>query len=175
MRICLLIPLLGLLSGCALLDAPPPAPRLPAPGSTLVLHRSLDVPVGMARAHIQNGRAVAESALDEFHGYCQFQTRDLSTAEHPLAIQADRFRIARAWLTRHSVDAGAHLFAGLHLTEFDDASPSKVTLGNEMELQSARQPGVYRLSCRYWADPYDPHLSLAEMRGVLGELVSIEP
>ena len=51
------------LGGCQILNGPPLPPRLPAAGAWLVLHQDLDVPAGMARVHIQNGRVVSHETL----------------------------------------------------------------------------------------------------------------
>ena len=165
------------LTGCAAFNAPPLPDRLPAPGSTLVLLRDLEVPPGMARVHIQHGRVVSESEVDEFEAYCQFMTRDLSTARQPIRIEADRFPIVNAWLRRYSValDTLSASVGAIVSAPDDVGGPSKMTLANDLELASPRQPGVYRLSCRYWADPIERHLYLREIREALAGIAEIRP
>lgn len=163
------------LSGCASLQGAGLTPNLPAPGATLHLLRDLDVPPGMARVHIQNGTVMSEAEVNQFQPYCQFMTYQLSTAAKPIRIRSGPFPITEAWLRSYSVSRDTRLAGPLMRIEFDDASPSQVTLANDMELAAPEQPGVYRLSCRYWSDPTERHLYLDEIRRTLAGIAEIRP
>jgi hypothetical protein len=44
-----------------------------------------------------------------------------------------------------------------------------------MQLRSAEQPDVFRLSCAHWVyPPYDQHVTIAEMRKALGNVFTLE-
>ena len=143
-----------LLAGCqtaALNDVSSPYYRIPS-GSTLVLHRELNIPQGQAHVRFAEGRPVGGNS-----GYtvsCRFDVRKLG----PQVIHPDSFLITRVenpqeWISRPSIMQFSKIFY----------------------LKSARQPNVLELNCQEWNDPLmGRDISVPQVREALGAYFTLE-
>lgn len=159
-------------------------------GSVVSLRQDIEIPPGWARAHLQGGRIVAWAALQRYEPYCELEVNDV-TATPRQFVRAGAFTVVRVRREQElgAVDSGIKLaaagsasglgFGRTRLTQFDsgDDGGSQLVL-NEVRLQlnSPEQPQVRELRCNTgWAlRPHALYPTVAEMRGTLGELASIE-
>ncbi len=142
------------LAGCqsaALNDVSSPYYRIRS-GSTLVLHRELNIPGGQAHIRFAKGRSVGGNS-----GYtvsCRFDVKNLG----PQVIHPDTFLITRVenpqeWISRPSIMQFSKIFY----------------------LKSATQPDVLDLNCEEWNDPLmGRDISVSQVREALGEYFTLE-
>ena len=167
---------LSLLAACQqspVLDEESPRSRI-APGSVLVLHEPLSVPVGHARVFLQDGKVRAKRRIDMYYPHCNFELRTLSDA--PQTIHPGRFTIkAIRWNEEMVVEHGP---ARPYYTDAGsgDVSVSLITRLLQHRLEAPQQPELMRLTCHGgFAEPWRAQFpSVAQIRQVLGELATIE-
>ncbi len=158
----------ALLGACA--HSPPAGPESPyfqpPAGSLLRLQRSLTVPAGTTRVHIQDGAARAWRELNRYAPYCDLEIRVVSRAHAPAIVRADAFELVR--IERPMPREGNPWRA--RWTVFDD-DDGPYTLLTRVRLQSPRQSDVLRLNCLRWSNSrFDTYLSLQEIQEVLAPL-----
>ena len=138
------------------------------------------IPANALKIYIQDGRLVY--ATNEYYPFCKFELRDLK--ETPQVVKPDEFEI---YSTSRQADLFVsidkyHLIAGLGvITSFgmferNDGKPSPIVYGIRMDLRSARQPDVFRLTCGHLQDPNMEarYLSIKQIWGALGEVFTLQ-
>lgn len=161
----------------------------PPAGTTVTVHRAIDIPPGRARAFLQNGRIVAYTARNLYYPNCEFEV--LTVDETVRRILPGEFRVQRVRIRQDQVagggpvrlaDAGRHLGIGLGIGPWggmglaaDDDGPGYIMYVVEMRLRSPEQPDVFRLVCRGGeddpADAIPP--SIRDMRQALGDYATL--
>lgn len=155
-------------------DDSSPRSRL-APGSLLVLHEPLVVPVGHARVFLQAGAVVSKRQLDTGLPHCNFELTTLSDA--PQVIRPGRFTITAVhWDEEWVVHYGPPGWRYTDSDGADNAAPLITRLLHH-RLAAAQQPELMRLTCHGgFDDPwYAQFPSVRQIRQALGEWVTIEP
>jgi hypothetical protein len=123
-------------------------------GSRLVLHQSVTIPAFAAAIYLQGGQWLPWPQVSRYHPHCKFELREPKNA--PQTITADEFVIARTG-TETEIQEGLQIQARV------------------LELQSARQPLVSRLSCAVWqTSATGQPVSGRELRQALGNLFTLE-
>lgn len=142
---------------------------VPPVGSKLRLHSALIIPANDTQIRIQYGKVISSSwDLDAYYPNCNFELR--KRAEVARTIQPDTFIISR--VTRDTENVMLHS-PRVVASSSGDGAPS-VDYITIMDLSSARQPDVMRLTCQHWEDPSDSyHLSIKQIRKTLGELFTL--
>ena len=147
---------------------------LPPVGSTIELHRSLQLPGGHTRVFLQRGEVVAKQAFDRYQPSCSFEIRSL--AETPRQIDPETFLITRVQRTTEEVVERDEpiMLAAWNFVGIDDGPPM-VTRGVHLWISSDLQPDVMRLTCHGAFDDPPEALppSIDEMRGALGSYASL--
>lgn len=174
-----------LVAGCTMTGGHDRAARTLPAGSTVTVHRPIDLPAGDARVYIQDGRAARWHDLDHFEAYCSFGLRKragdaelqktirpgtFATGSPRTRVQASReraqpVRVAGPWLAMNGVPDGG-------------PSAGRITYALVMPLESGQQPQVHDLTCAFDRDasrvnPAVPDLEA--MRTALGEVATIRP
>lgn len=144
----------------------------PLPAS-LDLHQALTIPAERTAVFMQAGRVQSFSELNAYAPHCKFELRALSSNTRTVA--PERFTIVRV---RDEINVAA-LAAPLHVAALWLASTEQPTYwvyATAMDLHSASQPEVFRLTCQHW-EPGDAsfprHLTVGEMRDALGAVASL--
>lgn len=155
------------------------SPFYPVPaGSTLTLTRHLTIPAEQVAAFLQGGEVVASGRINQYYPHCKFELqRRLDKAQ---TVQPDSFEITKVVQEiGHSVAldglqlAGVSVGIGINIGSRGDGA-SLQTYSTRMTLRSARQPGVFRLSCGQAALPHEGrHVSINEMRKALGGVFTL--
>lgn len=190
-----------LIGGCTIPPVSDPASRyydIPT-GSSFKVRQDIEIPLGWARAHLQGGRVVAMAALRRYEPYCEIEVNDVSDTPRQV-VRAGSFTITRVWRDQEISAAesdvklaaggaesgfdfgsgGATRFdfsRGIQLGEVERDSGSLLVLNLvRLRLNSPEQQQVRELRCTSgWADRMlAVYPTVAEMRGALGELASIE-
>ncbi|MGD2138180.1 MAG: hypothetical protein PVF08_07980 [Gammaproteobacteria bacterium] len=121
-------------------------------GSKLVLHRELHIPPERARVYFQHGRRV--NGLDNYAVGCWLQVRELG----PGLVRPGTFVVRRAESSREWI-----------------SEPNILRFYRVIYLHSDTPPGVLKLECQVWADPWFPaEISVPQMRAALGEYFTLE-
>ena len=148
-------------------------------GSTLTLTRSLTIPANQVAVFLQGGEVVASGGINQYYPHCKFELqRRLDKAQ---TVQPDSFEITKVVQEiGHSVErdrlqlAGVSIGIGINIGSRGDGA-SLQTWSTRMTLRSARQPGVFRLSCGQTALPHEgQHVSINEMRKALGNVLTLD-
>ena len=142
--------------------------------STFTLNQDVTIPVGWSRVFVQYGKVTPPGSVNQFEPYCQIEQIELSRqGEAPQVIEADEFRTGKFVRWFMEARQGGALFAGGGTT-FRDGGHSNRTFATQVWLHSPRQPQVRRLICGFWGDPaLERHLTVAQIREVLGDLASV--
>ena len=138
---------------------------IPPPGSRIEVTQELRAGGG-ARLLMQYGEIKARRDVAIMEPYCLFvSTRPRSEFGQPLVIGPGTFTVERSYRRLDFTWA-----AGMEIAELD----SSRDMSTIMELSSDTQPGIDRMTCTRWGSRWqDGFLTIAEMRGALGGLVSI--
>ena len=152
---------------------------LPPPDSKLILHLEITIPADALKIYLQDGRLVY--AANEYYPFCKFELRDLK--ETPQVVKPDEFEIYRtsrqtgvfARIDKHRLIAGVGIITHFGAIDINDGKPSPIIYGVQMELRSARQPEVFRLTCGHLQDPNMEarYLSIEQMRAALGTVFTL--
>lgn len=176
MRWILLLGTLFLATAC---DTPrswgPDSPYFAYPaGSQLVLHRPLEIPADWATVRLQRGRTVAFGAVQEQEPHCILEIDTVRPA--PQRIEPDRFAIIGVRRSISDLAAASGFF--IRAAHADSDLPAQLFYKTEFRLRSERQSGVRRLLCQHdqlaAGAGLPRHLTLAEIRSALGDLLTIE-
>lgn len=178
-RAVLAVAALGTLTACATSGGGHAASVVPA-GSVLVLDRTLDMPPGGARVHIQGGRVVPEGDINRFVPHCSFGLR-LQSGDEALigAIRPGRFDTgrSRSWAqARREPGDGVRVAARgwpMLARSRERGGLIHLRFRTEIPLGSAEQPQVDDLTCQYDGEPYDGYLTLEQIRSALGPIASL--
>ncbi len=150
------------------------SPYYPPPvGSILQLNKPIELPQNALNVNIQYGKILSSySELDAYYPNCDFELRDKFSS--PTTIEPDRFKIIRVIQNTEDVMLAPVRVAGL-VSFAGSGSPPHVVYETIMYLHSAKQPNVYRMTCKHWEDPADAeHLSIVKIRKALGEVFTLE-
>lgn len=163
-----------LLAGCQTGVSTDPAYAIPDAGSMVQVKRQLKIPGGQTRVFLQRGEVVSKVKLDRYYPSCNFEVWRLS--QGPTIILPGTFAVTKAGRgTDLIVSLEPVRLAGLRWSHYDDDDHAMIMRVVHMLLQSAKQPNVYRLTCRGWlavpAEAQEP--GVADMREALGGLASI--
>jgi hypothetical protein len=161
--------------GCALQTRDTASYNFMVPeGSRVEVLRTITVPPGRTRVFLQAG-----GGAGQYYPSCNFEVRELKEDEAQ-TIEPGVFRVARVHRAPHVEvvqRAPVHL-ASLTLVGMDgsDGGDAMVAPTVHMELESAAQPDVTRLTCRGGFDhPSDAQYpSIDEIRQALGDWARIE-
>ncbi len=151
-----------------------PAYIIPKAGSVVKLQRSLVVPGGQTRVYLQRGQVVSKRNLDRYYPSCNFEVWKLR--QRPTTIRPGSFSVTR---TVRDIDfmvqSNPLQRAALSRVDYDDGGMDMIIHVVHMRLKSAKQPNVYRLTCRSWQDiPSDAkEPNIADMREAMGNKASI--
>ncbi len=157
-------------------DVDSPFYKVPS-GSTLILHSSdVAIPANRLKIYLQNGNL--GYGTNRYYPFCKFELRQAKKQSQ--LITPDRFIITR---TRRVVDYfvglnldSQHLFASISLKSSNNGKPSPRIYGTQMDLRSANQPQVFRLTCGHLQDPNITarHLSINQIREALGAVFTLQ-
>lgn len=138
-------------------------------GSRLVLRQPLTIPAHGLATWLQGGRVLAQAEVDQYYPNCKFELRDLN--DSPRIVEPDTFAITRIKTGYDFVANAPLVVAGPIL--YGSQSDTRVYYV-ELFLRSEKQPQVMRLDCRKWdSPPGDDYLTLNEVRGALGEVMTL--
>ena len=138
------------------------------PGSTITLHKALNIPAHKARVYLQGGKVVAANDIDRYYPNCSLEVKTLKPGTQE--IMEDTFKIVK--VTSDEEVSGLGLVYASRRYASDDQGPvSHENWVTHFYLSSAKQPDVYRLTCGHWEDPADTHprhLTLPEIMKAVG-------
>ena len=148
-------------------------------GARVLLKQALAIPPQQVGVYIQNGKVLPWSEINAYYAHCKFELRDRKDTEQK--VDPGEFIVTRVVQdVVHMVSGGHAQTAGLswsaRIGTMDDGA-SVQTYATYLYLGSDRQPQVFRLGCGHWAYPgsrYAEHLSIAQMRKALGDLITLE-
>ncbi len=148
-------------------------------GSHVVLKQALAIAPEQVGVYIQNGKVLPWSEINAYYAHCKFELRERKDTEQ--RVEPGEFIVTRVVQdVVHSVRWGRWQTAGVSLgvrVGDTDGGPSLFAYATYLYLGSERQPQVFRLGCGHWAYPgsrYAEHLSVAQMRKALGDLITLE-
>ena len=139
-------------------------------GSTLQLNQQLSIPPNKARVFIQYGQLMSYKAIDKYQPHCEFEINTLK--ESIQYIEPDQFEIYRVSTDYRDVSL-QFLYASLTMGDEDYGLPI-VGFTTELFLRSRHQPDVRKLSCLHWDGPKADHLSINQMKKVLGDIFTLQ-
>ena len=147
---------------------------IPTAGSRVQLKRTLVVPPGQTKVYLQRGQVVSKRNLDRYHPSCNFEVWKLR--QSPTSIHPGSFSVARSVRDiDFMVQSQPLQLVAVRRADYDDGGQDMIIHVVHMRLKSAKQPNVYRLTCRSWQDfPNEAREpTMADMRGALGGIASI--
>lgn len=148
----------------------------PPVGSILTLKRKITIPANDARVRIQNGEIQPSYfALDSYYPNCEFEL--YSVSEKSREVMPDKFTITKVVRNEEIVSlvsptqvAASGFTASIG---FGDSSPI-FDYQTVMNLRSANQPDVFKLTCMQWEDPNDgDHVTITQIRKTLGNIFEL--
>jgi hypothetical protein len=149
-------------------------------GSRLVVNRELTVPAEDVAVYLQGGQVLPQKQLNLYHPQCKLEMRRrLSTTQ---TIRPGEFFVTKVTqeFTQHMV-----LLAPIQVADGSlvrrasggiDGGIGPNTFITNLILASDTQPEVMRMTCGYWGylNRSDTHLSISQIRGALGEVVTLK-
>jgi len=170
-----------LLAGCAGLESSNPASPYYAysTGWIAQLNRPLIIPADSATVRLQYGRVVPRNGVQEQDPYCVVELNTVSEA--PQTLQPGRFQIGRVTRSVSFIaKATSPLMKAGYVGDDDEGDPSFLYYKTEFRLRDAAQPNLRGMTCEWnqmapgnW--PLMRHLTLDEIRGALGDWMSLIP
>ncbi|KPK37125.1 MAG: hypothetical protein AMJ69_12510 [Gammaproteobacteria bacterium SG8_47] len=146
-------------------------------GTVLVLNQELTIPGETASVLIQEGKVALDNKVRRYHPHCRLEVRERKPQAQ--TIQPDSFVVTRVRDFYEVVQSGP-----LRLAQLDTPHPAIVVASDasptwnyitELRLESERQPNVFQLQCMQWnAPPNDDYVTVEQIRGVLGEIITLE-
>ena len=169
-----------LLAGCAGLESSNPTSPYYAysTGWVAQLNRPLTIPAGSATVRLQYGHIVPRNGVQEQDPFCVVELNTVSDA--PQVLQPGHFQI---WQVARSVSFYAEAESPLMKAGYvddDDGDLSLLYYKTEFRLRDAAQPNLRGMTCE-WNQmapgnrPLMRHLTLDEIRGALGDWMSLIP
>mgnify|MGYP001571644288 CR=1 FL=1 len=174
------IGLLLLLGGCAGLESPDPASPYYAyaTGWVVQLNRPLTIQPNEATVRLQYGQIVPRNSVQEQDPFCVVELN--TVREAPQTLQPGRFEV---WQVTRIVDpitaaAKSPLIKARYV--FDDGDPSFLYFITEFRLRDPAQPNLRGIRCAWNQMAAGNrmlmrHLTLNEIRGALGDWMSLIP
>jgi hypothetical protein len=149
-------------------------------GTQLMLHRELTIPADGVGIYIQNGQPVPSALPNIYSAHCKLDLRTRHT--EPRTLRPDTFEVTRRYQEQsHSVRlettqlAAARFSFGLLFGDIHGGGRSLVAFVTRLDLRAMAQPDVFRLSCGHQGyPPEDGHISIAEIRRTLGDLITLQ-
>ena len=168
------------LGGCTgLQSADPASPHYAySAGWTVQLNRPLTIPPGAATVRLQYGRIVPRNSVQEHDPFCVVELD--TVRDEPQILQPGRFEVWR--VTRSVNPITAAVKSPLIKVAFmdDDGDPSFLYFITEFRLRDPAQPDLRGMRCAW--NQMAPgnrvlmrHLTLDEMRGALGDWITLMP
>lgn len=150
-------------------------------GTQLTLTRELQMNPDQVSVYIQYGKLLSYPAIQKYEPYCKFEL--FHRIESARTVVPDEISVIKAVqeesYTRFA-QAGALQFAALSARQFaqsggfDQGGPAIRSFTVKMDLRSAKQPEIFRMTCGRWsAYPSYEHLSIAEIRSTLNPLFTL--
>ncbi len=168
-RLGLILALLSLAGGCRFVAQEAPLHRVQT-GAVLKLAAVIEFAADSVAVYIQHGRLLPGNAVDSYKPYCILELR--RKHPHPVSVTPDTFLIYRTYYESTAVLRYPMLASAARIVA--SASVSHLVYETELFLRSARQPNVYRLTCKHWVDPaFARHVTYEEINATLGELMWI--
>jgi hypothetical protein len=171
-----LFPLALLLAACqpAYLKSGQPNPNSPyfevPVDSKFVLNTDVTFPAYQKDMFFQNGKVSDFAGVNKWLPYCALSVH--AKTKVPQIVKADTFLVQKV--------AQKFLFtlakADFQVAQLDRSGNDEWrVLATVMELSSARQPGVVRMTCAAWGLPQDmSNVTLNSIRKALGDAVTLE-
>lgn len=142
----------------------------PPVGSQLTLHQNIEIPANNTQVRIQDGKVVKSYwDLDAYYANCNFELRDIANVER--IVKPDTFNISRVVRDTENVMLNMPTIVA---SAGGDGGPPNVDYMTIMDLYSANQPDVIRMSCQHWNEPNDgEHLNIKQIRKTLGDIFTL--
>ena len=135
--------------------------------STVTLNRPFTIRADRASEYIQSATSAPYNTVSEYYPHCIFELRTVE--ETARTIQPETFAVTGIRRDRYMAGFRRLMVAGLG----GDYNPVMST--TTISLHSDTQPDVFRLSCQQLDDAFIArHVSLEQMRAVLGDLFTLE-
>ena len=142
--------------------------NLPAAGTKLILHQSLNIPPDQAGIYLQYGKITEFNQIQRYSAHCRFEVYKLSN--DPQLIQPDSFTIQKISRQESSVESKP-----LRNVARYDGGVAYLYYTTVFYLHSPIQPNVYRLTCGHWLLANEGrYLSLTEIRNSLGDIITLQ-
>ncbi len=166
-----------LLTACATTGPDEGWGRVPKVGTRMTLNQDIVVPAGKSRVHIQYGKVVPHSQLNQPYPYCSFRlVRSKQELGTPQTILADEFIIEKVYRRVDMMSANTPFQVAQALILLTTNRDSAQTLAITMEIASPRQPEVTSFICAAWGIPdVFNYPSLGEIDNTLGEVITMYP
>lgn len=150
-------------------------------GSRLVLNQPLSFQPGQVSVHVQNGQVIPITAVQKYDPFCKFELYGRPEAARTVApgdMTVTRTRQHRQDGTFSRLQgvqlAGVSLRVLAQAGGEPDGGPPLWSFLTHMDLRSATQPDVFRLTCLRWAYPgMAEHVTIEEIRRTLAPLFTL--
>lgn len=145
-----------------------------AAGSTLTLNQPVPIRQGAGTIYISSGKPYAGGGFS-FSPVCRLQLRSLAPTDGSLPPQS--WVVKRSSLERgYFVRAPQRLLYAGSIRGRGGGQPSHVTFATHILFDREVPGDAYRLTCGQLDDGYGDHyLSIDEIQGILGDLITISP
>lgn len=171
--------LLLLLGGCASLESPDPAsPYYAYPSGWVVqLNRPLHIEPGAATVRLQYGQIVPRNSVQEQDPFCVVELNTVRAEVQTL--RPGHFEVSRVTRSVSSITSAASPSVKASFVDNDD-SPTFLYYITEFRLRDPAQPELRGMRCAW--NQMAPgnralmrHLTLGEIRGALGDWMTLIP
>lgn len=144
-------------------------------GSTLVLHRSIEIPSGQGAAYLQDGKLLPWYHVNQYAPYCALARQ--APQEVAQRVSPDDFAVRgisqRSLFTLAATQAGGLRHAATR--DRDGDGMTYEVLATVMDIQSQRQPEVRALICASWCLPQGlTCLTVEDIRRALGAFFTLQ-
>jgi len=150
------------------------------PGSRLILNQELTIPANQVSVHVQNGRVLPGSEVNQYYPSCKLELYSMSETARTVVLQemtvtrTVQDETTHGALTPRDLVRVAQLGFGLRATLGDQSGPSLHAFSTRMSLRSEKQPDIFRLTCAQWEFPgYGRHVAISEIRRTLEPLFTL--
>jgi hypothetical protein len=178
---CILLMLAGLLAGCQSYRDDPDSPYYVVPrGAQLTLHRALTFAPGRLSLYIQNGRVHdGMRGVAHYEPFCKFELARQSESRR--TVGPARMTVTNTVERRESVPFArtaprryAQLAVGPLAQGFDSPGSPILSFVVRMDLASAEEPEIFRLTCARWFYPEMEYLvTVSDIRRTLAPLFTL--
>jgi len=149
--------------------------RIPV-GSTVEIRQVLTIPANTARVYIQYGKTTQYQNLDQYEAHCWVLSWKVLPENQ--TIKPGNFIVTRLRELEDLVRYKNNMqFVRTQNNPYQNINGgvTAVEYKTELTIHSSEQPDIRKLVCNHWEDPSDArHLSLAEIRTTLGDLITIK-